>query len=528
MDRRRITLWAAITGVLAAVVTLAIAEAFAAFTATPGSSPLFAVGSAVIDLAPAWLKELVISLFGTGDKVALFVVLGILVLILALVVGVLQFRRPPWGSVLLAAVGVVSVIAVATRAGSSALWALPSLAGVFGGIMVLRATSNKLHDWVYASAPAPAPITPGLSTPRTTARASVTRRRFFILLGGTTAGAVVIGLGARALNAGTAAVNTVRQALVLPAPAIAAPAVPAGASLDVPGISPLISSNDGFYRIDTALQVPVIDASTWKLKITGMVDSEIEIGFDELLELPMTEHVATLMCVSNEVGGDLVGTATWLGYPIRELLKRAGPKAGADMVLSTSVDGFTAGTPLDVLLEEDRQSLLTVGMNGEPLPIEHGFPVRMVVPGLYGYVSATKWVVELRVTTFAADMGYWTPRGWDALGPVKTASRIDVPSSGSSAPAGTVVIAGVAWAQHRGVEGVDVRIDNGDWQPATMAEAISIDTWRQWYLEWDAAAGNHTVAVRATGAPGDTQRENRIPVAPNGSEGFHTITVTIT
>ena len=242
----------------------------------------------------------------------------------------------------------------------------------------------------------------------------------------------------------------------------------------------------------------------------------------------MTEHVVTLMCVSNEVGGDLVGNATWLGYPIRELLKRAGPKAGADMVLSTSIDGFTAGTPLDVLLEEDRQSLLAVGMNGEPLPIEHGFPVRMVVPGLYGYVSATKWVVELRVTTFAADMGYWTPRGWDALGPVKTASRIDVPSSGSSAPAGTVAIAGVAWAQHRGVEGVEVRIDDGDWQPATMAEAISIDTWRQWYLEWDASAGNHTIAVRATGAPGDTQRENRIPVAPNGSEGFHTITMNVT
>jgi DMSO/TMAO reductase YedYZ molybdopterin-dependent catalytic subunit len=349
-----------------------------------------------------------------------------------------------------------------------------------------------------------------------------------ILLGGTAAGAVVIGLGARALNAGTAAVNTVRQALQLPTPATPAAAIPAGASLDIPGITPLISSNDGFYRIDTALQVPVIDASTWKLKITGMVDNEIEIGFDELLALPLTEHAVTLMCVSNEVGGDLVGNAMWLGYPIRELLAGAGPKPGADMVLSTSIDGFTAGTPLDVLLETDRQSLLAVGMNGEPLPIEHGFPVRMVVPGLYGYVSATKWVVELRVTTFAADMGYWTPRGWDALGPVKTASRIDVPSSGSSVAAGTVSIAGVAWAQHRGVEGVEVRIDAGDWQQATLADAISTDTWRQWYLQWDAPTGNHTVAVRATGAPADTQRENRIPVAPNGSEGFHTITVNVT
>lgn len=527
MQRRRITLWAAVTGILGAVVTLAVAEAFAAFMATPGSSPLFAVGSAVVDLVPGWFKEFVISLFGTGDKVALFVVLGVLVFVLAVVIGVLQYRRPPWGSVALAAVGVISVIAVASRAGSSALWALPTLAGVFGGILVLRATSNKLHDWVNAAAPAPAPITPGLVSKRAAARASVTRRRFVILLGATAAGAVVIGLGARALNAGTAAVNTVRDALVLPKPANPAPPIPAGASLDIAGISPLISKNETFYRIDTALQVPVIDASKWTLRITGMVDNEIEIGFDELLALPLTEHVVTLMCVSNEVGGDLVGNATWLGYPIRDLLAKAGPKAGADMVLSTSIDGFTAGTPLSVLLEEDRQSLLAVGMNGEPLPIEHGFPVRMVVPGLYGYVSATKWVVEMRVTTFAADMGYWTPRGWDALGPVKTASRIDVPSSGSGVPAGTVAVAGVAWAQHRGVEGVEVRVDDGQWQQATMAEAISIDTWRQWHFEWDATGGNHIIAVRATGAPDDTQRENRVPVAPNGSEGYHTISVNV-
>ncbi|WP_309615803.1 molybdopterin-dependent oxidoreductase [Salinibacterium sp.] len=527
MNRRRVTLWAAVTGVLAAVVTLAVAEAFAAFMATPGSSPLFAVGSAVVDLVPAWVKELVISLFGTGDKVALFVGLGLLVLVLAVVIGMLQYRRPPTGLIALATVGLVSVIAVASRAGAGPLWALPSLAGVFAGILVLRATATKLRDWVEATAPVPVPITPGLQSNRAATRVSLTRRRFFVLLGGTAAGAVVIGLGARALNAGTAAVNVVRDALVLPKPTTAAPAIPVAAELDIPGISPLISANDTFYRIDTALQVPVIDASTWKLRITGMVDNEIEIGFDELLALPMTEHSVTLMCVSNEVGGDLVGNATWLGYPIRELLKRAGPQAGADMVLSTSIDGFTAGTPLDVLLEDDRQSLLAVGMNGEPLPIEHGFPVRMVVPGLYGYVSATKWIVSLKVTTFAADMGYWTPRGWSALGPVKTASRIDVPASGTSVSAGTVAIAGVAWAQHRGVERVEVRVDDGAWQPATLAEAISIDTWRQWFLPWDAPSGSHTIAVRATGAPNDTQRENRVPVAPNGSEGYHTVTVTV-
>ncbi len=276
-----------------------------------------------------------------------------------------------------------------------------------------------------------------------------------------------------------------------------------------------------------ALQVPVVDAESWTLRVTGMVEREVEITFADLLALPLTEHTVTLMCVSNEVGGDLVGTATWLGYPIRELLTKAGPLPGADMVLSTSIDGFTAGSPLDVLLEEDRESLLAVGMNGVPLPIEHGFPARLVVPGLYGYVSATKWVTELKVTTFAKDQGYWTPRGWSALGPVKTASRIDVPRSGSSVAAGRVAVAGVAWAQHRGIEGVEVRVGDGSWHPATLADPISADTWRQWVYEWDAAAGSHTVAVRATGAVADTQRENRIPPAPNGSEGFHTITVNV-
>ncbi|MCU1439181.1 MAG: oxidoreductase [Rhodoglobus sp.] len=303
--------------------------------------------------------------------------------------------------------------------------------------------------------------------------------------------------------------------------------IPAGAELDVAGITPLVSANDTFYRIDTALQVPVIDAETWKLRIVGMVDREVEISFAELLALPMQESYVTLMCVSNEVGGNLVGNAKWLGYPVRELLNRAGPQRGADMVLSRSSDGFTAGTPLSVLLEENRDCLLAVGMNGEPLPVEHGFPVRMVVPGLYGYVSATKWVVELKVTRFADDMGYWTPRGWSAQGPVKTASRIDVPRSGSSVAVGTVAVAGVAWAQHRGIRGVEVRVDDGDWQSATLADAISDDTWVQWLYEWDATSGNHTIAVRATDAEGDTQREDRRPPAPDGSEGWHTITVTV-
>ncbi|MBX3098486.1 MAG: molybdopterin-dependent oxidoreductase [Salinibacterium sp.] len=513
MTPRRVTLWSALVGMLAGLVTLAIAEAIAAIMVLPSGSPLFGVGSFVIDIVPGWFKTFVIAVFGTGDKIALFVALGILVLVLAVGIGILQYRRSPWGLVALAAVGVVAILAVVTRAESNALSSIPTLVGVVGGAIVLRIGTDRLHRWTAAVASGPE-------------RAAVTRRGFLVMFGATTAGAVVVGLGARAMNAGTTAVNTVREALKLPAPTTPMAPVPAGASLGIPGITSLISSNETFYRIDTALQVPVIDADTWKLKVTGMVEREVEISFAELLALPLTEHMVTLMCVSNEVGGNLVGNATWLGYPIRELLRQAGPLAGADMVLSTSIDGFTAGTPLDVLLEEDRQSLLAVGMNGVPLPIEHGFPVRMVVPGLYGYVSATKWVVELTVTTFADDMGYWTPRGWSALGPVKTASRIDVLRT-PDVPGGPVAVGGVAWAQHRGIERVEVRIDDGAWHEATLADAVSTDTWRQWVYEWDAPSGNHLVAVRATDANGDTQGETRVPPAPNGSEGYHTVSVTI-
>jgi DMSO/TMAO reductase YedYZ molybdopterin-dependent catalytic subunit len=514
VDARRETLWSSLVGVLSALATLAVAEVVAAIMVLPGGSPLFAVGSLVVDIVPGWFKTLVIGLFGTADKIALFVGLGVLVLVLALGIGVLQYRRPPWGIAALVGVGAIALVAVFTRAGANGTWAFPTLIGLVGGALVLRWGTERLRRWTDAVETQPD-------------RAAISRRGFLTLLAGTAVGAAAVGLGARAINAGTAAVNSIREALTLPRPALAAAPIPPGAELDVVGITPLVSANDTFYRIDTALQVPVIDAATWKLRIVGMVEREVEIGFDELLALPMVETYVTLMCVSNEVGGSLVGNAKWLGYPIRDLLERAGPLPGADMVLSRSIDGFTAGTPLDVLLEPDRDCLLAVGMNGEPLPIEHGFPVRMVVPGLYGYVSATKWVVELKVTTFADDVGYWTPRGWSAEGPVKTASRIDVPSRGARLEPGRVPIAGVAWAQHRGIEGVEVRIDDGEWRAATLADAISSDTWRQWVLDWDATSGDHEIAVRATDAAGDTQSDRIRPPAPDGSEGWHTISVSV-
>jgi DMSO/TMAO reductase YedYZ molybdopterin-dependent catalytic subunit len=517
MSSRRENVLASLVGVLAAIATLAIAEA-AALVLAPASGPLFAVGSLVIDLVPAWLKTLVIALFGTADKIVLLATLGLLVAALACVIGILEYRRPPFGIVGLVIVGGIATLAVTTRAEATGVWAVPTVLGMIGGVIVLRRTTDRLRSWTVAVE---------AEGTLSSTDAAVSRRGFLVLAVSTAVASVAVGVAARTVNAATTAVNAVRAALKLPAPAVAAPPIPAGAALDIDGLAPLVSPNDSFYRIDTALQVPVIDADQWRLKITGMVENEIEISFAELLELPLVETYVTLMCVSNEVGGTLTGNAKWLGYPISSLLARAVPKAGADVVLSTSQDGFTATTPLEVLQDVRRNSLLAVGMNGEPLPLEHGFPVRMVVPGLYGYVSATKWVVELKVSTFAKESAYWTDRGWSARGPVKTSSRIDVPSTASSLSSGTQVVAGVAWAQHVGIEKVEVRIDNEDWVEATLAEAISADTWRQWHYEWDAAPGAHTIEARATDAGGGVQSGAQVPVVPDGAEGYHSVDVRV-
>jgi DMSO/TMAO reductase YedYZ molybdopterin-dependent catalytic subunit len=331
---------------------------------------------------------------------------------------------------------------------------------------------------------------------------------------------VVVARAARAVQAG-------RAALRLPAPVGAGPTAAELASVDVPGISPMLTPPRTFYRIDTALSVPQVSPGDWHLRVHGMVEHELDLSFDDLLALPMIERLTTLTCVSNDVGGDLVGNQVWLGHPLRELLARARPLAGADMVLSTSADGWTAGTPLEALTDPGRDALLAVGMGGEPLPVEHGFPVRMVVPGLYGYVSATKWVVDLEVTRFDQAQGYWTPRGWAERGPVKTQSRIDVPRAGRTVRAGPVTVAGVAWAQHRGIERVEVRVDDGAWREARLAAGGTIDTWRQWTLTWDAVAGDHTLQVRATDGSGAVQTGEQAPPAPDGATGWHTVQVTV-
>ncbi|MET4783387.1 molybdopterin-dependent oxidoreductase [Glaciihabitans sp. UYNi722] len=513
-------LWAALAGIVSAAVVLAVAEVIAAFVGAAGS-PLFAVGSLVIDLAPPGAKDFMIALFGTGDKAALLTLMAVILLVLAALAGVLEVRRTPWGVVLFGIGALLALIAVLTRAGATGFNGVPTVVGAVVGVVVLRILAQRLANWKVSEAKQ-------ARVPQAFAPTTQLERRSFLRLA-IVAGAasVIVGTGARLINSTSSVVTDIRTKLTLPKPVVAAPAVPAGASLDIEGVSPLVTPNADFYRIDTAFSPPSINPDDWKLKITGMVENEVELTFAELADKPLIEHFATLSCVSNEVGGDLVGNALWLGYPIRELLKQAVPKAGADMVLSTSIDGFTAGTPLDVLQDEGTEALLAIGMNGEPLPVEHGFPVRMVVPGLYGYVSATKWVVELKVTKFANAEGYWTPRGWDAKGPTKLSSRIDTPRADSSITAGKVAVAGVAWSPHNGVSAVEVQVDDGAWVEARLADSISVDTWRQWVYEWPASKGSHQIQVRATDTNGTTQSDRQLPPAPNGSEGWAQINIRV-
>jgi DMSO/TMAO reductase YedYZ molybdopterin-dependent catalytic subunit len=321
-------------------------------------------------------------------------------------------------------------------------------------------------------------------------------------------------------------VEASRKALKLPAPGTPAPALPAGAQLDVEGISSFYTKPADFYRVDTALSVPRLTTAEWELKVHGMVDSGFTLSFDDLLKRPIVEHDMTLTCVSNEVGGTLLGTARWLGVELAPLLKEAGLDPKADQLVGRSVDGMTIGTPIAAIMD-GREAMLAIAMNGEPLLPEHGFPVRMIVPGLYGYVSATKWLIDLEVSTFAAYDPYWVKRGWKQQAPIKTSSRIDAPKSAARVKAGTVVVAGVAWAQHRGIKQVEVRVDGGEWRKAELSQAVNTDLWRQWKLEWDAPAGSHMLQVRATDATGAVQIEKRTAPFPSGSTGWQSVLVTV-
>ncbi|MEU4065610.1 molybdopterin-dependent oxidoreductase [Streptomyces wedmorensis] len=507
-------LLAALGGLISAYVSLAVADLVAG-RVRPEASPVPAVGGAFVDRTPAGLKEWAIRVFGESDKAVLQ--LGILVVLglLALGVGLLALRRRLLGTAAVGAFGLLGALAAVTRPDSdSAVDAVPSLAGAVAGAALLYVLTGRLR------APRPG-----------TDRAD--RRGFLIVAG--SAGLAATGAAALGRAVGTPVQENAaasRAALRLPRPDSPAPAVPPGAQLRVPGISPFVTPNRDFYRVDTALVVPKVDADRWRLRLHGSgVREERTFTLRELTARPTVERDITLACVSNEVGGPYVGNARWLGVRLADLLREAGvrpPSEGgpADQLVARSVDGMTIGTPVEEVMD-GRDALLAFGMNGEPLPFSHGFPVRMLVPGLYGYVSACKWIRSIELTTFDAYDAYWVPRGWAAQAPVKTQSRIDTPRALARTAAGTVMVAGVAWAQHRGIRRVEVRIDDGPWHDATLGAEDTRDTWRQWAYPWTATPGRHTLTVRATDGTGTTQPEERTSTMPDGAQGWHSVVVRV-
>ncbi|MGI9085775.1 MAG: molybdopterin-dependent oxidoreductase [Aeromicrobium sp.] len=510
-DSGRFAPWwtGALSGLLAATVGVAIATGIAAlFTGVP--SPVVSIGNRAIDMTPRFLKEFAVRQFGENDKPVLIGGMIATLLVIAAVTGWIGLRRPRLAYGIFVGLGLLALGAAAldrTATAPLALTLVPALVtlAVSLGALVVLLRALELAPRVGDDVPS-----------------GFNRRSFLRAVLGASAGIALGGVVAKFLGQNGAAES--RLDVSLPRPAEAAAPVPAGAQADVKGVSSFITPNRDFYRVDTALTVPKVPAEGYTLRIHGMVDNEIELSFRDLLKERLVERRITLTCVSNEVGGPYVGNAAWLGVPVRDLLARAGVQAGADAVKTTSADNMTIGTPLSALTDQNRDALIAVGMNGEPLPLEHGFPVRMVTPGLYGYVSATKWLADIEVTRFSDFKAYWTTRGYSAKAPIKFSSRIDVPKSFQSFPADKVRVGGVAWAQNTGIQRVEVKVDNEPWQDVELADEDSIDTWRQWSWTWDeATSGAHQLSVRATDQDGNTQTSDRARIAPDGSTGWHSV-----
>ena len=495
-----------VAGIAAGVLGLGVAELIAALAR--GTSPLLALGDRVIDLTPRWLKEAAVATFGTADKPVLLASVALVTLVLLGVAGALAVRRPALGAAMLLLLGAVDVAALrADRAGNGTAGIVALVIGLAVGITALVLLTRRLREADATPTEAEAPD-------------GFDRRRFLVTAAAVTAVGAAGGVGAKVVT------GRRHPATRVAVPAAVSPAapLPAGAELRIDGLTPHLTSVEDFYRIDIALLTPRVDVADYRLKIHGLVDNPVELTYADLVAMPLYERRVTICCVSNEVGGDLIGNATWTGVRIRDVLKRAGVDPQADAVKSTGADGITIGTPLEALTD-GRDALLAIAQNGEPLTQDHGFPVRMIVPGLYGYVSATKWLTDLEVTRFDDFRAYWTDRGWSAQGPIKTECRIDLP--GDDVMAGERTVAGVAWAQHRGVSKVEVRIDDGPWQPATLATEDSIDTWRQWTFRWDATEGEHRIQARAYDRTGVPQTADEAPVVPDGATGYPTRVVTV-
>jgi DMSO/TMAO reductase YedYZ molybdopterin-dependent catalytic subunit len=573
-------------GLLMAWVALGVGQLVAGI-GRPQGSPVAAVGSAAIDDAPSAVKNFAISAFGSHDKTVLVIGILVVLAVFSAAIGIAAMRNLRRGYAGLAIFAVIGLAAALTRP-NAALWdVLPTLIGALAGgyalKLLVRAAGGRAElrsaspqaavpparprsapqpDFIVPDDPAladpqpsdagPAADAPALrrtEPPGTTDSPGGTGqprhvprtrsgppsgdprpapwqpgRRSFLTAGAVALGAGGVGLlGGRTLSE-RSNVTAARSSIRFPKAAHPVPPLPSGVDFHIKGLSSFVTPDSSFYRVDTALILPQVAPQTWQLRIHGMVEREITINYHELLKRPLTEDWITLCCVSNPVAGPYIGNAKWLGASLADLLREARPRAGADQLICTSTDGFTSGTPLATVLD-GRDALLAVAMNGAPLPVAHGFPVRMVTPGLYGYVSATKWVTDIKVTTFRGNFAYWAQRGWSQRAPIKTESRIDVPVS--SVSAGRTPVAGVAWAQHKGIDAVHVRVDRGPWQQARLAAVPGIDTWRQWAWEWDATRGSHLIEARATDATGYTQTALQEPPEPNGASGYPSVTISV-
>ena len=517
--------WSRLAGVLAALVALAVGE-FVSALGGSDQSLIASVGSSFIDQFAASLKDIAVAIFGTSDKAALIIGIVLVSVVIGAALGTASVRRPWIGVAGFGAFGLLGFVAgalddQANTAISLLAAVLAAGAGIATLVVLLRIAESRNGRPFTTTRTIEVPTDP-----------AATRRAFV----GWSAAAVAFAAGITVLGramAGRSKAEVAREGITLPRATNADPGTvgPGGTALadetlSIEGLTPYYMPNSDFYRIDTALLVPQVDPASWSLKIGGMVDHPFELTYADIQAMPQIEEAVTLSCVSNSVGGDLVGNARWQGVPLATLLERAGVQEGAGQIVGRSVDGWTGGFPTE-LATDGRVAMLAVGMNGEPLPIEHGFPARLVIAGLYGYVSATKWITEIDLTGWDDFDGYWIDKGWAKLGPIKTQSRIDLPRYGTPIQPGPNKIAGVAWAPDTGITKVEVQIDGAEWHEARLAGAVSKNTWVQWILDWDAPSGEHVIVVRATDASGETQTEERTASAPDGASGWDQVKVVV-
>lgn len=491
----------ALAGLIAVAVALAVAELFVGIVGR-GQSVIVSIGNWVIGVSPEPIVKWAIRTFGTSDKLVLVLSILATVFVLGALVGIVATRRLILAAAAFVGAGIVGLILAATDPVTNLTVAATAVVlAVFVGFAALAMLVRK----------------------RRIAVTDDSRRSFLTAMGVTAVLAGIGGMIGRSLVNGISAASE-RAGILLPTSQEGPVVIPDGAQVE--GAVPVITPNEDFYLIDTALRPPPVDLATWTLTIKGMVDEEVVLTYDDLSALATTERVVTLSCVSNSVGGSLVGTAKWLGVPLRDVLDRAGVKEGATQIVGRAIDDFTVGFPTEAAYD-GREALIAIGMNDEPLPVDHGYPARLVVAGLYGYVSATKWLSEIELTTWEGFDAYWIPRNWAKEGPIKTQSRIDSPRPNGNVEAGSRRIAGVAWAPNIGIAGVEISIDDGEWQPAQLGEPLSDNAWRQWYVDWDAPIGRHSIAVRATDNSGYTQTAELKSPQPDGATGHHTISVNV-